>query len=34
MSITNDDFDLPSAPEFDSVSQKFGNDRNYDQKTK
>ena len=33
MSITNDDFDLPSAPEFDSVSKKFSNDKSYDQKT-
>jgi hypothetical protein len=42
MSINNDDFDilsieedieLPSAPEFNDVTQKFSNDKNYDQKT-
>ena len=42
MSINNDDFDilsfeedieLPSAPEFNDVNQKFSNDKNYDQKT-
>ena len=33
MSINNDDFELPSAPEFDSVSPKFSDDKNYDQKT-
>jgi hypothetical protein len=42
MSINNGDFDilsieedieLPSAPEFNDVTQKFSNDKNYDQKT-
>tara|TARA_B100000579_G_scaffold59618_1_gene43050 strand:- start:39 stop:1604 length:1566 start_codon:yes stop_codon:yes gene_type:complete len=42
MSINNDDFDIlsseedieiPSAPEFNDVNQKFSNDKNYDQKT-
>ena len=42
MSIINDDFDIlsseedieiPSAPEFNDVNQKFSNDKNYDQKT-
>ena len=33
MSITNDDFELPSAPEIDSSPPKFSNDKNYDQKT-
>ena len=42
MSINNDDFDilsieedieLPSAPEFNDVTQKFSDDKNFDQKT-
>ena len=42
MSINNDDFDIlsseedieiPSAPEFNDENQKFSNDKNYDQKT-
>ena len=42
MSINNDDFDIlsseedieiPSAPEFNDVNQKFSNDKNFDQKT-
>ena len=42
MSINNDDFDIlsieedigiPSAPEFNDVTQKFSNDKHYDQKT-
>ena len=42
MSINNDDFDIlsseedieiPSAPEFNDVNQKFSNDKNYDKKT-
>ena len=42
MSINNDDFDIlsieedieiPSAPEFKDVTQKFSNDKHYDQKT-
>ena len=42
MSINNDDFDIlsseedieiPSAPEFNDLNQKFSNDKNYDQKT-
>ena len=42
MSINNDDFDIlsseedieiPSAPEFNDVNEKFSNDKNYDQKT-